>query len=44
MSLEALVSEETELTLLAVEWRLIVNHLGMNLDLMNPLHVIPQLV
>lgn len=43
MPLQALVCEESELALLAIQWRSIVNHFGMNLDLVNPLHVVSQL-
>jgi hypothetical protein len=43
MPLQALVCEESELALLAIQWRSVINHLGMNLDLVNPLHVVPQL-
>jgi hypothetical protein len=44
MPLEALVCEESELALLAIQRRSIINHLGMNLDLVNPLHVVSQLL
>lgn len=44
MPLQALVCEESELALLAIQWRSIINHLGMNLDLVNPLHVVSQLL
>lgn len=44
MPLQALVCEESELALLAIQRRSIINHLGMNLDLVNPLHVVSQLL
>lgn len=44
MPFEALISEKSELTLLAVERRPVVNHLGVDLHFVNELHVIPELV
>merc|ERR1711884_63343 len=43
VSFQPLVREEPELALLAVQGRAIVNHLGVDFDLMDPLHVIPKL-
>lgn len=44
VSLETLISEEPKLALLAVKRWSVVNHLRMNLDLVNPLHMIAQLL
>lgn len=41
---QALVSEKAELALLAVEWRPVVDHFRVNLDFMDPLHVVTQLL
>ena len=42
--LEALVGEEPELALLAVERGPVVDHLGVDLDLVDPEHVVAQLL
>lgn len=42
--LQALVREKAELALLAVEWRPVVDHFWVNLDFMDPLHVVTQLL
>lgn len=39
-----LVGEESVLTLLAVERWAVVDHLGVNLDFMDQVHVVPQLL
>lgn len=40
---ETLIREESELTLLAIKWRPVVDHLWMNLDFVDPLHVVAEL-
>lgn len=42
--LQALVCEKSELALLAVEWRPVVDHLRVDLDFVDPLHVVTQLL
>lgn len=44
MSFKALVGEETELALLAVQRRPVVDHLRVDFHLVDPLHVIAQLL
>ena len=39
-----LIGEKSKLTFLAVQWRPVMNHLGVDLDLMDKLHVIAQLL
>jgi len=41
--LQTLVSEKPELTLLTIERRSVVNHLGVDFNLVNPLHVVTKL-
>lgn len=41
MPFESLISEKSKLALLAVEWWPVVDHLGMDLHLVDPLHVVP---
>lgn len=41
MTLQSLVCEESVLTFLAIQWRSIVNHLGMNLT-RNRISFVPQ--
>jgi len=43
VSLQALVSEKSELTFLTIERRSVVDHLGMNFNLVDPLHVVTEL-
>ena len=44
MSLQSLVSEETALTFLAVQRWPVVNHFRVDLDLVDPLHMMTQLL
>ena len=44
MSLETLIGEEPKLAFLTVERRSVMDHLWMNFDLMNELHVITELL
>lgn len=44
MPFQSLISKETEVTLLTVERRTIMNHFGMDLDFVDPLHVIAELI
>ena len=39
-----LISEESVLAFLTVEWGPVVDHLGVDFDLVDPLHVVPQLL
>ena len=39
-----LICEESVLAFLAVEWGPVVDHLRVDFDLVDPLHVVPQLL
>ena len=39
-----LICEESVLAFLTVEWGPVVDHLGVDFDLVDPLHVVPQLL